>query len=490
MTYSEHYSRLGDIYAELGEIDGWYCSGNHDFVGWYRTRPGPGEWDGVGRPWALAAEYDDLRAALDRVLYVTVNYAPARWYAEAWTQFDRGEDGREWKGGESPTPDYGDLRAYAPVADIDLADGVKNDRPTGDLDRETVEAALTAYAEAFRDLAGSWRHVFALDSVGGAYLFVAPTATAPLAGALDRDARTLLFADMVDRLNEWLDGVREDVNDRMAAAEGYFEADLVNNKNRLYKAPLSVHSTLDGVVTPVDPQRPTYEYTPLAAVDGDTVARGRAWADEFTADHRDAVGSVVSTLWPDYAAETDGWRAAVRSRVDDLKAEREKRRAQARSVTAAEPPDDLDRTDDLDTLQAAIEAVDVRDVARAVADEWDTDPGRTPTRFDPPWRASDSGTSCFADLDKFVDLQEGANGGGALTLAARAAGILGHCSENLRGEDYWRAVNALRGLGFDIPYFTGSNGTHPDGLGAYEPSTDAEDARRKVLLAVQARGRD
>ena len=56
-TPSEHYDRLGELYATLGEIDGWHCPGNRDFYGWYRTRQGPGAWDGKGRAWALGKEF-------------------------------------------------------------------------------------------------------------------------------------------------------------------------------------------------------------------------------------------------------------------------------------------------------------------------------------------------------------------------------------------------------------------------------------------------
>jgi hypothetical protein len=208
---------------------------------------------------------------------------------------------------------------------------------------------------------------------------------------------------------------------------------------------------------------------------------------------REAVASIVETLWPDCG---DGdWREAVRERVAALREERERTRAQNQStVTADDLPDNFERTKNIEELKAAIEAVDVRKVARQVADEYDTAPGRDPVRFAAPWHAThDSGTSCFVDREKFVDLEEGAEGGGALTLAARADGIISHCRESVNGEDakgrskFWLAVNALRGLGFDIPYFTGYDGMHPDGLGLYEDPESEEDKRRQVLRAALAR---
>jgi putative DNA primase/helicase len=486
-TPSEHYDRLGELYATLGEIDGWHCPGNRDFYGWYRTRQGPGAWDGEGRAWALGKEFAGIRQELERVAYATVNYAPAKWFMDSWQPFNYEENGKEWQDDEKPTPGYGDLRAYAPFADIDLTDDVKRKRPEGDAPQETIERALSLYLEAFGELAGSMEHVYALDSVGGAYAFVAPTATAPIAEAFDRRDRAIIFEDMTDRLNEWLEGVKDDVNAAVPDAAGTFEPDLLNNKNRLYKAPMSIHSSLDGVVTPVDPENPSYDYTPIEAVDDDAIADAEAWADGFTSDHTDAVSAVVANLWPDYYADADGWRDAVSARIDDLTEEREANRERNRQTLSVDDlPDDIEETGDIEVVNATIETIDCRDVARDVADEWDTAPGRDPPRFDPPWRSSDSGTSCYADAEKYVDLKEGKKGGGPLTLVARASGILTSSRDRLRGNDYWKAVNELRKLGYEIPYFTGSSGTHPDALQLFDEAEDTDDQRRKAVRALRA----
>jgi hypothetical protein len=484
---SDHYDRASAVYDTLGEAGGAYCPGNRDFYGWYNTRQVPGATDGEGRAWALAKEFPALREELDRVVYATVNYAPSEWYIDAWKPYENGENGREWADGESPTPGYGDLTAYAPFADIDLTDDVKQRRPDGDIPRETVEDALSLYLDAFADLAGGMEHVYALDSVGGAYAFVAPTATAPIADAFDRADRAAIFEDMTDRLNEWLADVKADVLEAVPDSAGMFEPDLLNNKNRLYKAPMSIHSSLDGVVTPLDPKNPSYDYTPLEAVDADDVADAEAWAESFTSDHTDAVSAVVATLWPDYYADADGWRDAVSARIADLREEQKtNRERQDNALTPDEIPDEIDTTDEIEVVNAKIESIDVRDVAEKVADEWDTAPGREPPRFDPPWRASDSGTSCYADREKFVDLKEGKNGGGPLKLAARATGILTHNSQQLRGNDYWRAVNELRKLGFEIPRFTGADGTHPDALELLDEPEDTDEQRRQAIRALRA----
>jgi len=492
--FADHYDHVGDVYAELGSLDdGGMSIGNTDFVGWYHTSPpDTDDFDGRGRPWALGREFPGMRDDLDRVVYTTISYAPKAWYLDAWTPYQYGDDGREWIG-ETPTPNYDELVAYAPFADIDLDDDVKHDRPAGDIPREQVEDALALYIDAFADLAGGREHVFALDSVGGAYVMVAPTSTAPIAERYEPDGRRRLFSDLTDRMNEWLDEQREAVNDAVDVGD-FFAPDLLNNKNRLYKAPMSVHSSLDGVVTPVDTSNVTYEYTPVEAVTDAERDAAAEWAGEFTGDHTDAVDAVVAGLWPDYYADADGWGDALDDRLADLRSAEVEHEANQRQIDDVEVPDDLETTDDIDVIYAAIDDIHVANLAADIAEvtgSTKTDDSSDAIRFDPPWRTSDSGTSCYADRKKFVDLKEGKKGGGALKLVARDRGIINRCGANAPdGEKFWKAVGALREEGEDIPRFTGGRGVHPDRLGLYERGSGDEEQRRKALRVLRASRRD
>lgn len=484
--FSDHYSRLEPLYAELGETGGYYCAGNHDFVGWYNERAGR------GRAYCLAKEYPAIRDELDRVMYATATYSSKQWFLDAWTGYEwvddeTGNRNREWHG-NTPTPGYSDIRSYSPFADIDLADAVKQNRPAGDIPQEQIESALEQYISAFADLAGDMEHVYALDSVGGAYLFVAPTATTPLADATEAESRELLFEDMMDRLNDWLHGVNEDVIAEHPDLAGVFEADCLNNKNRLYKAPMSVHSSLDGIVTPLDTEAPSYTFTPRTAATEATIAEAKEWTDSFTDDHSEGVCSLVATLWPDYHQEATDWKEAIQARISDLREEAETHAEQEQQRIEADAiPDGLEATADIEVVNATIEAIDVRDVARDVADEWDTAPGRSPKRFDPSWRQSKSGESCYADRDKFVDLKEGKHGGGALKLVARADRDISvhHCRESVSGEDYWKAVAKLREMGYEIPRFKGKDGHHPDYHGLYDSTDDTEEQTKQMLKALR-----
>jgi putative DNA primase/helicase len=397
-------------------------------------------------------------------------------------------------------PGYGDLQAYAPFADIDLEDGIKADRPGGDIPREAIEQALAMYIDAFADLAGGSEHVYALDSVGGAYVFIAPTATQPITDEFSSSDRGILLDDMTGRLNEWLKDVRDEINEAIPAVEGTFEPDQLNNKNRLYKAPLSIHSSLDGVTTPIDTEDPSYKYTPVEAVTDRLIDDAIRWAEGFTGDHHDAVETLVAGLWPEYCDCDDaaGWRDALHDRLDDLTAEAEQHQQQDddspdprdydyEALDIDPTDDDLETTDDIDVLNATIEAIDVKDLARSLVPPagWDTAPTRDTTRFAAPWHSShNSGTSCFVDSDKFVDLKEGKNGGGALKLIARERGFITHCRDTPTGDDYWKAVNALREEGYHIPFFEGKDGRHPDLLQLYDEPDDDDEKQRQAMRAI------
>lgn len=224
---TDHYARLDDLYAELGTIDGdTLAAGVTGRKGWYKDRESTTDgWDREGRQTTLARDYDTLRENLEwtdnRSIHATIQYSKADRYAESWQPYDRTENGRGWKGNESATLDYADIEAYAPFADIDLKDEYKHQRPDGELDAGAVEAALGEYIDAFADLAGGREHVYALDSVGGAYVMANPTCTRAIAEHFgdDRDARERVFAELRARIDEWLDDVREDVNDTVPGVE-------------------------------------------------------------------------------------------------------------------------------------------------------------------------------------------------------------------------------------------------------------------------------
>lgn len=470
----DHYARLEGLYDELGTIDGdTLAAGVTGRKGWYKSRTSTvAGWDGEGRQTTLARDHDTLLDNLEwvdnRSIHATIQYSEAERYAESWQPYTRGESGREWKDNESPTLDYADIEAYAPFADIDLEDEYKHQRLDDDLDTGPVEAAIGEYIDAFANLAGGREHVYALDSVGGAYVMAAPTCTRPIAEhfADDADARKRVFSELRSRVDEWLGSVREHVNDTVPGVQGVFEPDLLNQKNRNYKAPLAVHKTLDGVVTPLDTEDPTYEFTHLSDADSGLIDDATKWGAGFTDGHDTAVDAIVATLWPEQYADADTWSGALTAWLEaEREAERERERRRERERERRE-----ERLEDLDTavsgrsvtphigdVFAAVENVDMETLVRRHAAEWE--PTGRRNHFNPGsqlWKDSDSGTTCFVNASRntFTDVGDrGGTGGPAKFMALKEGEISwpGDCAD---GRAYWAGVKALREDGFDIPVWT------------------------------------
>lgn len=459
--------------------------GKHGKHGWYQTKPAADEdvADGfgeIGGPWLLGEDYDALTAQADRDLYAVLNYHPADAIRDRWTPVRRGDDGREWKGGENPLPEYEDIVAMAPFADVDLAGAVKT-RPLDADTQQVVEKALAEYINDFAELLGTRDAVFVLDSVGGAYVFGAPATTVKIGAGFrdDPDARGRIFGELCARMDEWLRETEQRINDQIPDAIGVFEADAIHNKNRLYKAPLSPHKRIDGVVHPLDIDNPSYDFVPLDAVDDDLVDETRAWAEAFTApDHAECIDSIIGTLWPEYTAEHDDWQAALEAWVEDEHAEEEKqeqRRREAKERLAertAELDTDLGElplTTAIDDVYNAVDDIDIRQLVKRHCAEWEPAPASRTDHFNPGsrlWKNSDSGTSCFVNTKEnmFVDVGDPGGKGGPAKFMALVRDIITSVDDDLEGEDYWQAVAALREAGYEIPIFVPEAGaTNADG---------------------------
>ena len=266
--------------------------------------------------------------------------------------------------------------------------------------------------------------------------------------------------------------------------------DWVNNINRAYKAPLSVHKDADAVVTPMDPVDPDYSLTPLEDVDDELIDETVAWAESFTApSHTGTADALVANLWPEEYERADGWREALEAWVarvrreekraeqrEQAERERRERRREERQRKARHRPDSIAEpahpitTSYLD-VDDALDAISIEEVAQYHAsDAWDT--GRSTsskTEFDPSWRNSSSGSSCYVDTDVGGFGDPGQAGGGyVVKLMALGAGIVSDASVTLSPEEISEAIDELRLAGYDIPVWIPEKGSGKRGAGWYD----------------------
>ena len=475
-TIREHYARITPVMEELADVDGNLTIGLNDYSGWYVRRDQDDfelieeGYDQEARCATLATDYATVQGRIERALYTVTTYKSRDAFVD-WEPctFEDGET--KWRT-SSPTPGYGDLRGVMAWGDIDLADDLKPQR--GDLDEDTqqvIDETLEAYIDEYARLYGDRDAVFGLDSVGGSYIMGAPAATLPIAELFDEDAdaRERVMEAFVDRSNEWLKEAQDRVEDRVDGAAEVIDPDWVNNCNRQYKAPLSLHTDHDAVVVPLNTDAPSYELVPFSDVDDDLVEATASWAADLTdTEYRDHAETLVKRLWPDEYETHDGWEAALKSWAE-AESEREERQEQARLRARQRRRERKEQmgsgfegapiTPFREDVYDAIDRIDTADVVRKHAsDAWNT--GRDSNdkiEFDPSWRTSESGSSCFVDTanNSFGDSGMGGGGSAVEAIALGDPSInYSDPSDTLDGEEWRQAVNALRQAGHEIPVHT------------------------------------
>lgn len=477
-TLSDHYQdNSRGALEELAHVGEFETVGAFDKSGWYSTRrlTDPEDIDAGfthrGRPQRLGEDLDTILGDVNRTIYALSSYKDPD-ALETWRRFYF-DNGISWEGVGNPLPEYGDIRAIAAFGDIDLHNDLKQQR--GELDEDTidtVEASLDAYVDAFAEIVGGDRDaVHVLDSVGGSYFMTSPAATLPIGRHFedDEDALERVMREFVNRSNAYLEEAQERIESEIDGCEDVMDPDWCNNKNRKYKAPLSVHKDHEAVVTPIDTDDVTYSVTWLDDVDEETVREAREWAREFTTtQHTDKVEDVVSALWPDYMDGHDSWEGALEAWVEDDRETEDQlddlnpdRTGSGATIDTGDVTITTNRSD----VTRALDSLDIERVAEEyVVHQWTdrvsglTDRSGTGKRaFIPTWGAGsyESGNANYVNIDvgSWVDSAESDHG----TVVELA--LIGDSDTNwTRGEiadgrDWGRGVEILIRDGFDVPFY-------------------------------------
>lgn len=498
----DHYRRVSRVYSELGSIESAPTLAVRDLAGWYIKRDATDEdaiengYEMEGRVVELDNDLDEIVNSIDRVLYALTSYKRPDSVRE-WIPCTSTPDGTEWDG-DKPTPEYADIKAISVWGDMDLADEIKYERNNfSERTKAKIEWILKRYAEEFSKLYGTQEAVYGLDSVGGAYLFGAPEATRPIARYYsdDGDARTRVFQEFRDRSNSRLEHIESQINDEIHGAEDLVQPDWVNNCNRQYKAPLSLHKDEDAVVTPLDVKTPCYDLTLFSDVDDALIDRTVEWAQQFTSvRHEDCVQSLVKSLWPEYADGETDWQDILDQWLEEQReAEQEVNdRADRSDVEGLIDDRDgvadvegLDVTPHLSDIYTAIDHLDAEKVAEdTIVDSWtdrvsgkrDTS-GKGKRAFIPTWNTgSCSGTANYIDTDQGTWVDTGSSDYGTvieMALIGKGCWSRGDIAE---GEAWFEGVEHLRDFGYDIPVWT------PD---ATSKSADGETYDKMPLWSIR-----
>ncbi len=472
----DYYARVKPVYDELGALgDVGLFPANADKTHWYIAQDATGEAMGSARPATLEVDFDELD--IDRTVYVTINTTARDWYLDSWTPYTYNDDNNRawqtedgWTDKTNPMPDYADLTALAPFADIDVTDVLKLRRADGHVPREPVEAALEHYISGFAGLCGGREPVHALDSVGGAYVMVSPSVTAPLAQRYTGSDRARIFETLADRLNDYATRVKDAASHCVPDHDAVMAPDLVCHKNRLHKAPMALHGELNGVVTPIDTDAPQYNYTPLTAVDDELISDAVEWASSYTADYSDRVGYLVSALWG--GAPTD-WEATLDEWINEVTTETDTQPSRVPNPTdvpeshagGSQPVFDDERTAPIEEVYAALDRLSARDVADdTIVDSWNSNAtSGKGDGFTPTWGSANcGGTANYVNdqiwHDTGADSGRGDHGTVVELALIGSDNVSWHRGDIAEGDDWVQGIRELRKLGYDIPLPQGDVG--------------------------------
>jgi len=395
----------------------------------------------AGRPYSARADRDDIVDELlswdYRLPHLTINYQQ-RGLDDWGTKVFDGDSSR-WMDGR-PLPGYGDIDAVALFADVDFSADEKQ-RPVDDATRDRVETILEHWRDAYAGVVDDRDAVGILDSVGGTYVMLRPAVTAPITEfareRLDAAERRHLMDELQSRWAAYNREVDDEADDWDA-----FSQDGNTNKNRLFKAPLAIHKSLPGVVTPIDADDVSFELTHFDDVDDALIDDVNGWADWFTSPASAADDWAARLVAHLFDVDSDSWR----DELADWAREQQTTDVTAQSqvlddaddvdIDAEELAADIQFVSDRDDVWAAINDISCRKVARRLGILSSSERAQRDdmTRIEVTWRQSDSGDSAIISDsgDSFGDLAGGAGGGPADLVAYSLIG-----SSNQRPDDWF-----------------------------------------------------
>lgn len=486
----EHYKNAKKVYVALGVIDGQFHTnwlGSKQHSGWYVNEKldsrsqNPTAWDegfpNASRPSILPDDFNADEAG--RAVYTTNSYSPRESYTTRYYKIEDGEqiwmdEYLEDMEEKTRLPDYGELGAYSLIVDIDLEDDWKS-RPLPDKYKEIVESRLNAWIGAFSEILGGnvTEDIFVVDSGGGAYVMTPPAVTLPIYEEFDEEERDIINNEINNRMRTLTGILDEIITSLDEAPDELFSGDVVQNKNRQWKTLLSIHSSLNTVVHPIDPKNPSYDSVSFEDITDKHYERAFNWSKQFTkVEYSKYIQEFVESIFhsdifesednPHTIVEGDDWKEILKNFVKKQK-EQQKRHKKARELIQNQDGsiENVGVTTQKEKVDAAIASVDLKKYLKQNhVQEWDTDNrSDDTTSFSPrTWRnPSKDANSCFYSPDGgrdgspiFRDRKEGWTAG-IIDLIAYDEKITDSPSETPTGKDWWEAVNALRERGEDIP---------------------------------------
>ena len=219
---------------------------NHDYIGWYSSH---GDYKGMYQGNNPDA-YDKVIKKADKTVYLTLNY-----FRNDYEPFHKYQDNSTWKKVDSWKKCY----AYMLSVDIDILKPYSIHDPIA---KEALEEAVKYTHTKLSALTSD--KLITLFSGNGAYIHLHP-GFGYFSLDMKPEKRADAFEILIKAFNNYLFEIENSFykehpeykpqvgkdKDGYPKYEPYIKLDRINNRNRLIKAPLSIHKKYDYVVYPI-----------------------------------------------------------------------------------------------------------------------------------------------------------------------------------------------------------------------------------------------
>jgi len=427
-----HYTKSKNViqkYAVDPDFEG-HRLGIKDNEGWY-------VYEGT-----IKKRFHHLADDFDKLIYGTTIYKTLQFFNIPLEQ--KGE--------------YKDIVAMTLFLDCDLKDEIKKQLKDNEGVRpaelkEVAEKVVKFVYNAFNKLV-SPESIELYDSGGGFYCEINHRVTYFISQLnIPPEDKGLIYKELCQRFDKvFLRSVENKIKETIAKYDDYFKFDYLNNNNRQVKCPLSVHKSMPVYVHPIDPHNINFEAEEIPITDTKLFEYSEVIKRPEWETARKDFENLVTILWKEYEGTAEErLKAWAKVKKEEDKRREEHRQAEIQRLKEKHKEiEELEYTSNIQTIFDAVNCISIHELVELLFPSTVRPDGDI--RFEPSWRSSDSGTSCFICNEHSIhDLKEKTT---LNTIQVTGAHLnLVHPGETPKGEDLWRCIEELRELGFNIPKF-------------------------------------
>lgn len=355
-------------------------------------------------------------------------------------------------------PKEPDIKAQKFFFDVDLKDEIKKQlKESNGARTPEIRDIGKRCIEFIRDKLLAIFHpdsILFLDSGGGFYPVIHHNITRPLAELkLTDEEKTILWKDLNKKFNNrFMVNLEQEAIEQVDGFKDTFKFDCLNMLNRQCKAPFTVHLKQPTFVHVIPIDNPDFQEEFIPITDTKLLEQEEEILKEPTREQAlEDLERLIAMLYPEYQGNWKErlfgfieWKKAENKKWEKIKAEQTQRLQKQYDKIQ-----ELDKSSNIQDIFDAIATVNMYELVPSLATT--TDRGDS-IRFDPPYRSSKTGQSCFIIDEEHVNDNDGNIQMGPIQFVGACMKLV-RPGEYPKSKDFWKCVDKLRQLGFKIPEF-------------------------------------